>query len=241
MIYLNIITNKNNEKWPYIPDHPYRILIIGGSRSGKTNALLNLINEQDDTDNIYLFAKDLSEPKYEFLIKKRENVEIKHLNDPNAFIECSNTMDDVYENINDYNPIRKRKKLIVFDDMIADIMTNKKFQAIIKELFIRCRKLNISLVFITQSYFSVPKDIRLNSTHYLIIKINNKKELENIAINHSADILQLIILHSGNFIKIYRECTKKPYNVLTIDTTLPASDLLRFRKNLIDSDKNDIN
>ena len=87
MIYLNIITNKNNEKWPYIPDHPYRILIIGGSRSGKTNALLNLINEQDDTDNIYLFAKDLSEPKYEFLIKKRENAGIRHLNDPNEFID----------------------------------------------------------------------------------------------------------------------------------------------------------
>ena len=86
-------------------------------------------------------------------------------------------MDDVYENINDNNLIRKRKKIIVFDDMIVDIMTNKKLQAIIKELFIRCRKLNISLVFITQSYFSVPKDVRLNSTHYLIMKINNKREL----------------------------------------------------------------
>ena len=98
-------------------------------------------------------------------------------------------MNDVYENIDDYNPSRKRKVLtIVFDDMIADIMTNKQFKAIIKELFIRCRKLNISLVFITQSYFSVPKDVRLNSTHYLIMKINNRKELQNIAINHSADI-----------------------------------------------------
>ena len=97
-------------------------------------------------------------------------------------------MNDIYENINDYNPNRKRKILIVFDDMIADIMTNKKFQSLIKELFIRCRKLNISLVFITQSYFSVPKDVRLNSTYYLIMKINNKKELQNIAINHSADI-----------------------------------------------------
>ena len=165
-----------NEKWPFIPYHPYRILIICGSGSGKTNALLNLIKEQDDIDKIYLYAKDLSEPKYEFLIKKHEDVEIKYCNDPNAFTECSNTMDDVYENIDDYNPSRK-KKLIVFDDMIADIMTNKKFQAIIKELFIRCRKLNISLVFITQSYFSVPKDVRLNSTHYLIMKINNRKKL----------------------------------------------------------------
>ena len=179
MINLDSITNENNkehnEKWPYIPDHPYRILIIGGSGSGKTNALLNLIIEQNDIDKIYLPAKDLSEPKYEFLIKKREDAGIKHFNDTEAFIECSNTMDDVYENIDNYNPSRKRKILIVFDDMIADIMTNKKFQAIIKELFIRCRKLNISLVFITQSYFSVPKDVRLNSTHYLIMKINNKR------------------------------------------------------------------
>ena len=79
-------------------------------------------------------------------------------------------MDHVYENIDDYNPIRKRKKLVVFDDMIADIMTNKRFQTIIKKLFIRCRKLNISLVFITQSYFSVSKDVRLNSTHYWLWK-----------------------------------------------------------------------
>ena len=96
--------------------------------------------------------------------------------------------DDVYENINDYNQSRKRKILIVFDDMIADVMTNKKFQATIKELFIRCRKLNISLVFITQTYFSVPKDVRINSTHYLIMKINNRKNLQNIVINHSTDI-----------------------------------------------------
>ena len=130
----------------------------------------------------------MSQPKYEYLIKKRQHAGIKHLNNPNAFIECSNTMDDVYENINDYNPIRKRKKLIVFDEMIADIMTNKRFQAIIKELFIRCRKINISLVFITQSYFSVPKDGRLNSKPYCIMKINERIELKNIAINHSADI-----------------------------------------------------
>ena len=97
-------------------------------------------------------------------------------------------MDDVYENIDKHNSNRKRKILIVFDDMIADIMTNKKFQAIIKELCIRCRKLNILLVFITQSYFSVPKDVRLNATHYLIMKIRNKKELKSIAINHSRDI-----------------------------------------------------
>ena len=112
-----------------------------------------------------MYARDLNKPNYEYLIKKREDVGIKHLNNPNAFIECSNTMDDVYENINYYNPIRQRKKIIVFDDIISDIMDNKQFQAIIKKLFIRCRKLDISLVFIRQSYFSVPKDVRLNLTH----------------------------------------------------------------------------
>ena len=136
MINLDSITNENNkehnEKWPYIPDHPYRIIIIGGSGSGKTNALINLINEQHDIDKIYFYARDLSKPKYEYLIKKRENVGIKHLNNQNAFIECSNTMDNVYEDINDYNPIRKRNKLIAFDEMIAVIWTNKKFQAIMK-------------------------------------------------------------------------------------------------------------
>ena len=172
-------------------------MIIGGYGSGKTNALLNLISQQDDIDKIYLYAKDLSEPRYEFLIKKLEDAGTKHFNDSNAFIECSNTMDDVYENIVDYNPSRKRKNLIVFDDMVPNIMTNKKFQAIIKELFIRCRKLNISLVFITQSYFSVPKD----------------------------------------FVKIYRDCKKEPCSFLSIDTTLPASNPLRFRKNLFHSYK----
>ena len=113
--------------------------------------------------------------------------------------------------------------------MITDIISNTNFQNIIKELFIRCRKVNISLAFITQSYFSVPKDVRLNSTHYLIMKINNRKELQNIAINHSADI------DYQDFMKIYRECTKEPFNFLTIDTTLPASDPLKFRKKLFDS------
>ena len=233
MINLDNIVNNNNEKhnkkWPYIPDHQYRILIIGGSGSGKTITLLNLINEQKDIDKIYLYAKDLSEQKYEYLIKNRKCTWIKHLDDSKAFIECSNTMDDIYENINDYNPNRKRKILIVFDDMIAEIMTNKKFQSIIKELFIRSRKLNISLVFITQSYFSVPKDVRLNSTHYLIMKINNRNELQNIAINHSADIVY------QDFMKIYRECTKEPYSFLTIDTTLPSSNPLKFRKYLFDT------
>ena len=166
MFNLEPITNRNNKdndkNWPY------EMLIIGPSGSGKTNALLNLIQKQNNDNSInkiYLYAKDLSKPKYQFLIKKRENAGLKNYNDPTAFIEYFSTMDDVYSNIDDYNPKRKRKILIVFDDMIADIMTNKRFQAIIKELFIRCRKLNLSLVFITQSYFKTPKDARLNGTH----------------------------------------------------------------------------
>ena len=159
---LNTITNENNEKRSYIPDHPYRILIIEGSKSEKTNSLINLINEQNDIDKIYLYAKDLREPWYEYLIKKRKNAEIKDFNDLNALIECSNTLDDVYENIDDYNPSRKRKILIVFGDIIPDVKSNKNFQLKIEELFIRFKRLNISLVFIKQSYFTVPKDITLN-------------------------------------------------------------------------------
>ena len=195
-----------------------------------------LLDYHNVIDKISLYARDLSEPKYQFLIKKCQDAGIKNMNNSNAFIMFSNTMDDVYENINDYNQKEiKKKVLIVFDDMIADIVTNNKFQAIIKEMFIGCRKLNISLVFITQPYFYVTKDVRLNSTHYFIMKINNRKELRSIAINHSADI------DYQDFKKIYRECTKEPFNFLTIDTTLPASDPLRFRKNLFDSYKNDNN
>ena len=141
MFNLDDITNENNKghnkKWPYIPDHPYRILISGGSGSGKTNVLLNLINQQDHIEKNYLYEKDSSKPKYEFLIKKREDAGIKHLDNPNpnAFIEYS--MDVVYKNIDEYNPSRKRKILIVFDYMIADIISNKKFQAVVNELFFR--------------------------------------------------------------------------------------------------------
>ena len=148
-------------------------------------------------------------------------------------------MNDVYENIDNCNPNKKRNILISFDDMIADIMNNQKFQAIIKELFIRCRNLIISLVLIFQSYFSVPKDVRLNSTRYLIIKINNTRELQLIiaviAVNHSADI------DYKDFMKIYRESTKEPNSLLTIDTTLPAGDPLRLRKDLLPSHENDSN
>ena len=186
--YVNENKTKHNKNWPYTPDHPYRILIIGGSGSGKTNVLLNLIDNQPDIDKIYLYVKDLYEAKYQYLINIREKVGIDHFDDPKAFTEYSNDMHDVYKNINAYNPYKENKILIVFDDMIADMINNKKLNSIVTELFIRGRKLNISLVFITQSYFKVPKDVRLNTTHFFITKIPNKRELQEIAQNHSSDI-----------------------------------------------------
>ena len=138
---------------------------------------MNFIENQPSIDKIYLYAKDPYEVKYHYLINKRESVGINHFNDPKAFIEYSKDMHDVYKNVDKYNPDKENKILIVFDDMIADMIHNKKLNSIVTELFIRGRKLNISLVFITQSYFKVPKDVRLNTTHFFIAKIQNKKEL----------------------------------------------------------------
>ena len=197
MIHFDDYANENktvqelrshNLKWTYIPDHPYRILIIGGSGSGKTNALLNLIHTQPDIDKIYLYAKDPYEAKYQYLINKRRKIGLNRFNYPKAFIKYSNDMQDVYKNVEEYNTDKNRKILIVFDDMIADMINNKTLNSILTELFIRGRKLNISLVFITQSYFKVPKDVRLNYTHFFIMKIPNKRELQQIALNHSMDI-----------------------------------------------------
>ena len=142
-------------------------------------------------------------------------------------MESSNDMQDVYENIEDYNPIKKRKILIVFHDMIADMINNNKLNPIVTELFIRGRKLNISIVFITQSYFKVPKDVRLNSTRFFIMKIPNKRELQQIALNHSSDI------DFKDFMNIYKKCTAKPYSFLVNDTTVPSDDPLRFKKYLL--------
>ena len=170
MINFDDYTNENktehNLKWSYIPDHPYRILIIRGSGSGKANALLNLIDNQTDIDKIYLYAKDPYETKYQYLIKKREKVGLDHFNDLIAFMEYSNDMQDVYKNIEKYNPNKERQVLIVFDDMIADMINNKKLNPVVTELFITSRKLNISIDFINQSYFKVPKEVRLNTTHF---------------------------------------------------------------------------
>ena len=161
MFNLDNITKKDDNR-----DWPYKKLMIGPSRSGKTNYLLNSIQKDNNIiDKIYLYAKDLEEPKYQFLINKREKPGLKNLNDKNAFIEHSNTMNDILENIEDYNKKRKRKVLIVFDYMISHVMSDKKAQQVLKEFFTRSRRLNVGLCFLTQSYFSVPKDVRLNCTH----------------------------------------------------------------------------
>ena len=164
--YTNENKTKHNKNWPYIPDHAQRILIIGGSGSGKTNLLLNLIENQPDIDKIYLHAKDPYESKYQYFINKREGVGINHVKDPKAFTEYSNDMHDVYKNIDEYNIYKERKILIVLDDMIADMISNKKLHSIVTKLFIRGRKLNISFIFIRQSYFTIPKDVKLNYTHF---------------------------------------------------------------------------
>ena len=221
--YVNENKTVHNKNCPHIPDHPYRILIIGGSGSGKTNLLLNLIENQPEIDKIY---KDPYVAKYQYLINKSEVVGIDHFNDPKAFIEYSNNMHDVYKNIDEYNHDKGNKILIVFDDMTADMINNKKLNSIVTELFIRGRKLNISFVFITQSYFKVPKDVRLNTIHFFIAKIPNKRELREIAINHSSDI------SAKDFTNIYRECTVEPYSFFINDTTLASNNPLRFRKNL---------
>ena len=216
----NIVSNKKESK---DNNCSFRMLIIGPSGSGKTNTLLHLINNLHPIDKIYLYAKDIHKPKYEYLINKREQAGIKNLDDPKAFIEYSDDMDDVLDNINNYNKNRDKKVLIVFDDMIADIEYNKKIKKIIKELFYRARKINISVVFITQSYFRALKDARLNSTHYILMKIGNKKELKSIVEEKSGH------LDYKNFLKMYNYCTREPYSFMAIDARSTAT--IPFKKN----------
>ena len=216
----NIVSNKNENK---NNDWPFRILIIGPSGSGKTNTLLHLTNNLHPIDKIYLYAKDTDEKKYQFLINKREQAGLKNLNDSKAFIEYSNDTSDAIDDINNYNKNRHKKVLIVFDDMIADIEYNKDFKKIIKELFYRARKINVSIVSITQSYFRTLKDARLNSTHYILMKINNKKELKRIAKEKSGH------LDDKDFLKIYNYCTREPYSFMLIDTRPTVS--VTFKKN----------
>ena len=222
---LNLDDIVSNKKTSFSESNiwPFRMLTIGPSGSGKTKTLLHLINNFHPIDKIYLYAKDTDEKKYQFLINKREQSGIKNLNDPNAFIEYSSDMNDVLDDINNYNKNRDKKVLIIFDDMIADIMRSEKFKATVKELFIRCRKSNISVVFIMQSYFRTPRDARLNSTHYILMKIGNKKELKSIAEENSGH------LDFKDFLKIYNYCTKEPYSFMLVDTRPTAR--VTFKKN----------
>ena len=217
----DIVSNKKENKERN--DWPFRMLIIGPSGSGKTNTLLHLINNFHPVDKIYLYAEDTDEKKYQYLINKREQAGIKNLNDPHAFIVYSSDMNDVLDDINNYNKNRDKKLLIIFDGMIADIMRSEKFKAIVKKLFIRCRTLNISVVFMAQSYFRTPKDARLNSTHYILMKIGNKKELKSIAEENSGH------LDFKDFLKIYNYCTKEPYSFILVDTRPNAR--VTFKKN----------
>ena len=169
-----------------------------------------------------MYTEDLYEENYEYLINKRESAGMNHFSDPKTIIEYSNDMHDVFRYINYYNPDKKSKILIVFDDMIADMINNRKLDSIVTELFIRRRKLNIPLVFIKQSYFKVLKDVRLNTSHFFIAKILDKREFQHIAQNHSSDI------STGDFINTYRECTAKPYSSLVNDTMLASDNPLRF-------------
>ena len=166
-----------------------------------------------------LYAKDPFEEKFQFLINKKESTGLKYFNDSKSFIEYSNHMQDVYKNIDEYNTNKERKILIVFDDMIADMINNKKINSVITKLFIRGRKLKIYLAFITQSYFKFPKPVRLNSTYLFIVKIPNKRELQQIELNHSSDI------NSKYFIKIYKKCTAEPYSFLVNGATLASPNL----------------
>ena len=224
MLNLDNIVSNNNTSSLEDSDWPFRMLIMGPSGSSKTNTLLHLINNLHPIDKIYLYAKDIHEPKYEYLINKREQAGIKNLNDPNAFIEYSDDMNDVLDDINIFllNKNRDKKVLIVFDDMIADIEYNKNFKRIIKELFYRARKINVSIVFITQSYLRALKDARLNSMHYIIMKINNKKELKRLAEEKSGH------LDYKDFLKMYNYCTKEPYSFMTIDARPTAT--IPFKK-----------
>ena len=223
MLNLDDIVSNKKKSSSENDDWPFRMLVIGPSGSGKTNTLFHLINNLHPIDKIYLYAKDIHESKYEYLINKREQAGIKNLNDPHAFIEYSDDMNDLLDDINNYNKNRDKKVLIVFDNMIADIEYNKNFKRIIKELFYRARKINVSIVFITQFYFRALKDARLNSTHYILMKIGNKKELKRIAEEKSGH------LDYKDFLEMYNYCIKKPYSLMTIDARPTAT--IPFKKN----------
>ena len=181
----------HNPNCPYIHNHRYGILIIHGSGSGKNNALINLIKHQrPDIGKIYLYIKASFQSKYQLFLNGREKIRIKKLKHSETFIDYSEKIDDIYENPEDYK---------------------KRLGPIVTELFLNGRKQNITLVAISQSYFRVSKTMRLNVTHCLIIEISNKRELQQIAWNHSSDT------EFKDFMKLYKHCTKEPFSFLVND------------------------
>ena len=169
--------------------------------------MLNLLNHKPDIEKMHLYPKDPFETKYQLFINKRESTSLNYLNDSKVFIEYLNDRADNYKKIEEYNLSKKQKKLDrVVGDMFADILSNKKIKPIVTELFMKGRKINISFFFITQSYFVVPKNIRINSAHYFVKKILNKSKLQQIAFNHLSEI------DFEDFINLYEKCIAEPYS-----------------------------
>ena len=195
-------------------------------RIWKNKFIIKFNRKQRDIDKIYLYAKDPFESKNQYLINKREGVSINHFNDPKAFIEYSNDMHDVYKNIDEYNPDKENKILIAFGDMIADMIHNKKLNSVVTELFIRGRKLNISLVFITKSYFKVPKDVRLILATFLLQKFQIKENFNKLQYTTRQTLILKILLISIENVQ--------PNHIifLVIDTMLASNNPLRLRKNI---------
>ena len=192
----------------------------------KTIALLNLIDHAPDIDKTFIYAKDPYKAKYQLLINKKESKGLKELNDSKVFIQYWNGMDDICKIIEYHNTNKKQKVMIVFDDMVADIFSNKEPNPTVTELVITGRKLNISIVFIRQAYFGVPKNIRLNSTHIFVMTIPSKRKIQQIAFNHSLDIdLQDVM-------RPCKKCTTKSYSFIIIDTTLASDNSSHFRNKL---------
>ena len=232
MIKFNYITKEkvkeHNPNWPQNPDHPYRILIIAIYGLEKTNSLFNLVSHQSDIDKSYLYPGNPYVAKYQLLINKQGGG-LEKFNNSKTFIAYSNDWVDIYENILEYNPVKERNVLAAFDDMIADFLINKKpNNPIVAELFIRSRKLKMSLTFITQSSFTLTKNVRINSTHYFVMKIPNKREFEQILFSNSSDIAYEF------FMNPCKKFTAKQFYLLVIDTTLVSDNSLRFRKNLLE-------
>ena len=192
----------------------------------KTIALLNLIDHAPDIDKTFIYAKDPYKAKYQLLINKKESKGLKELNDSKVFIQYWNGMDDICKIIEYHNTNKKQKVMIVFHDMVADIFSKKEPNPTVTELFIRGRKLNISIVFVRQAYFGVPKNIRLNSTHIFAMTIPSKRKIQQIAFNHSSDIdLQDVM-------RTCKKCTTKSYSFFIIDTTLASDNSSHFRNKL---------